>query len=131
MSSRFEKRWSSMTKKKNKKLLGYKYLGFGSKPTMYQHKVNALTGALGPANSAFWKNTYKMTGPAYSLASQPLYYAPSKGVYVTSADMPAANYSVDFSNFGFGRPRRNSRKSRRGRKSRKGRKGRRSHRKSK
>jgi hypothetical protein len=94
---------------------------FGSKPTMYQHKVNSLPGALGPASSAMWKNTYKMTGPAYSLASAPLYYAPTKGFYVTSADVPAANYSVDFSNFGFGykrRSRRGSRRSRRGSRSR-------------
>ena len=68
-------------------------------PTHYQSQVNSLTGALGPKQPAFWKNTYKLTGPAYSLASQPLYYAPSKGFYVTSADVPAANYSVNFSNF--------------------------------
>jgi hypothetical protein len=94
---------------------------FGSKPTMYQNKVNALTGALGPSQPAFWKNNFKLTGPAYSLAAQPLYYAPAKGFYVTSADVPASMGSVNFSNFGFGKPRRRSRrKSRKSRRSRKG-----------
>ena len=46
------------------------------------------------------------SGPAYSLGAQPLYYAPVQGVYVTSADVPAAQGSVNFSNFGFGRRRR-------------------------
>ena len=103
---------------------------FGSKPTYYQSQVNSLTGALGPKQPAFWNNTFKMTGPAYSMASQPLYYAPSKGFYVTSADVPAANYSVDFSNFGFGRKRRNRRRSRKGSKRRNRRKIRRSRRRS-
>lgn len=86
--------------------------GFGSS-TPYQNQVNSLPGALGPSSSAFWKNTLKTTGPAFSLGAQPLYYAPVQGVYVTSADVPAAQGSVNFSNFGFGRRRRRSRRSRR------------------
>ena len=93
--------------------------------TAYQQKVNSLAGALGPSQPAFWKNTYKLTGPAYNLSAQPLYFAPSKGFYVTSADVPAANYSVDFSNFGFGRKRR-SRRSRRGSKRKRSRRNRKS-----
>jgi len=82
--------------------------------TAYQRQVNSLPGGLGPSSDAFWKNTYKTTGPAYSLGAQPLYYAPAQGIYVTSADTPAAQGSVNFSNFGFGRRRRSrSRKSRR------------------
>ena len=77
------------------------------KPTHYQRQVNSLTGALGPSSSAFWKNTFSLHGPAYSLGAQPLYYAPEQGVYITAADVPAANGSVNFSNFatkkGFGR----------------------------
>ncbi len=80
------------------------------KSTIYQNKVNALTGAMGPQQPAFWKNNYKLTGPAYSLGAQPLYYAPRQGFYVTSADIPAAQGSVNFSDFrGFGRRRRNRR----------------------
>lgn len=94
---------------------------FGSPPTAYQGQVNSLPGALGPASSASWNNTFKLSGPAYSLGAQPLYYAPSKGFYVTSADTPAANGSVDFSNFGFGRKRRSRTRSRRHKKSRRSR----------
>ena len=112
------KRWNTMplTEAQIKRIT--RGVRFGTKPTHYQNQVNSLTGALGPKQPAFWKNTYKMTGPAYSMGSQPLYYAPSKGFYVTSADVPAANYSVDFSNFGFGRKRRSVRRRRRSRRSR-------------
>ncbi len=96
------------------------------KSTKYQRQVNSGTGRLGPTSSALWKNTYKLTGPAYSLGAQPLYYAPERGYYVTSADVPAANGSVDFSNFyrkKFGkRSRRKSHKTRKTRKNRKSRK---------
>ena len=93
----------------------------GRPATPYQRDVNRLPGALGPTSPATWKNTMKLTGPAYSMAAAPLYYDPSKGFYVTSADIPAANGSVNFSNFGFGR-RRRSRRTRRSRRSRKSRK---------
>ena len=83
---------------------------FGHGPTAYQNKVNALQGALGPASSAFWANTLKTSGPGYSLGAQPLYYAPAQGFYVTSADVPAAQGSVNFSSFGFGRRRRSRKK---------------------
>ena len=77
---------------------------FGS--TNYQNQLNSLPGAIGPASSAFWANTLKTNGPAYSLGAQPLYYAPQQGFYVTSADIPAAQGSVNFSSFGFGSHRR-------------------------
>jgi hypothetical protein len=66
-------------------------------PTNYQNQVNDLTGAMGPTNPALWNNTYKLTGPAYELSSQPMYFSPEKGYYVTSADLPASIGSASFS----------------------------------
>lgn len=77
--------------------------------TNYQKQVNSLTGALGPKTPAVWRNTMKLSGPAYGLSSQPLYYAPSKGYYVTSADLPASMGSVNFSS-AFGRRRMTKRR---------------------
>jgi hypothetical protein len=80
----------------------------------YQSTVNSLTGAMGPTTTANWNNGYTLTGPAYSLGSQPLYFSPSRGMYVTSSDLPASMASVSFA---FGKRRK--RKVRKVRKSRK------------
>jgi hypothetical protein len=77
--------------------------------TEFQKKVNDLPGALGPASSAFWKNTYEISSNAVNLNKQPLYYSPSIGKYVTSSDTPASQGSVNFSNFSFGSRSRRSR----------------------
>jgi hypothetical protein len=110
-SNRFKKYSRRLSDPFGKYQKNMKTRNFGSPSTRYQAQVNT-GGRLGPASSAFWNNTLSLKGPAYSMAAQPLYYAPSKGVYVTSADVPAAMGSVNFSNFGFGRKRsrRGSRK---------------------
>ena len=77
-------------------------------PTEYQYYVNGLTGAMGPTSPAMWDNTYKLTGPAYEMSSQPMYFSPERGYYVTSADLPA---SIGSASFSFGKKRK-SRKSR-------------------
>lgn len=113
-------------------------------PTSYQQEVNSLTGAMGPDNSALWKNTGSTTGNPWDMGAQPLYYSPSTGLYVTSYDQNAAssavmqgpdsfgiigswNPSVGVVSNAFGsrksRKGRKGRKSRKSRKSRKGRKG--------
>jgi len=108
-------RFSLNTQRQMAKLMApFNKRAFG-RATGYQNQVNSLSGALGPTSGAFWKDTLSTTGPAYTLGAQPLYYAPAQGVYVTSADVPAAQGSVNFSNFGFGRRRRSRRRSRRSR----------------
>jgi hypothetical protein len=66
-------------------------------PTIYQNDVNALKGAMGPMNPALWPNTGPSQDP-WSLNSQPLYYSPGVGKYVTSFDQNAAPQSVSFQN---------------------------------
>jgi hypothetical protein len=78
-----------------------------NKTTMYQNKLNSLTGALGPMNSAYWPDTATTNGPAYTLGAQPLYYSPVYGKYITSASTPAAQGSVSFA---FGKKRRVSKR---------------------
>ena len=73
-------------------------LNFGN----YQQSVNNLTGALGPNNSAYWRDLTTTTGAPYSLGAQPLYYVPSKGIYGTSATGFESQGTADFSSFGFG-----------------------------
>lgn len=65
--------------------------------TSYQKRVNNQTGAMGPTDSAFWKDLQTTTGDVYSLGAQPLVYSPSTGKYVTASDRGAAQASISFS----------------------------------
>jgi len=65
-------------------------------PSDYQQQVNDLTGAMGPTTLANWKNTMTTTGYPWTLGSQPLYYSPSVGKYITSFEANAAPTSISF-----------------------------------
>jgi hypothetical protein len=101
---RFSKKSLKKLRKFSKKLRKYlknrhsfgRRFRFGSSemgPTDYQNKVNSLTGAMGPVNTAFWPDMGPVKDP-WSLAAQPLYFSGPEQRYEVSPDVNADKLSV-------------------------------------